>query len=148
MPLRQFLADGRLKSHRTTPKEIQDLLRVVDRNLQDAAVEEISFDLRFTTAYQAGLQLATIVLAACGFRTTGKDHHWATFNVLPELLGPQIQDVADYFDQCRGKRNLSDYDRAGEIAEDEAVELLRETRKFRTTVLNWLKERHPGLIPK
>lgn len=100
MPLRQFLTDGRLKSHRTTPKEIQDLLRVVDRN------------------------------------------------VLPELLGPQIQDLADYFDQCRGKRNLSDYDRAGEIAEDEAVEVLRETKKFRATVLNWLKERHPGLIPK
>ena len=146
MTLKQFLADGRLKPHRTSPKEVRDLLRVADRDLKDAAATAISFDLRFMTAYHAAFQLATIVLAASGFRTTGTGHHWVTFNVLPELLGPGFQDLAEYFDQCRNKRNLSDYDRAGEISEAEAVELLKEARKFRTTVLNWLKEHHPKLV--
>lgn len=145
--LKQFLADGRLKPHRTSPKEIRDLFRVADRDLKDAAATVISFDLRFTTAYQAAFQLATIVLAASGFRTAGSGHHWVTFKVLPELLGPEFQDLTDYFDQCRGKRNLSDYDRAGEISEDEAVELLKEAKEFRGAILNWLKEHHPKLVP-
>lgn len=145
--LKRFLAEDRLRRHRSSAKEIQDLLRVVDRNLSDAGVEEISFDLRFATAYQAVLQLATIVLAASGFRTHGEGHHWMTFNVLPELLGPDVQGLADFFDQCRGKRNLSDYDRAGEISEGEAVELLKEAKKFRGTVLGWLKTHHPKLVP-
>lgn len=146
--LKQFLADGQLRPHRTSPKEIQDLLRVADRNLRDAAVEEISFDLRFTTTYQAALQLATIVLAASGYRTAGTGHHWITFKVLSELLGRGIRDSADYFDQCRTKRNLSDYDRAGEISEDEVVEVLKEAKKFRGTVLGWLKTHHPKLVPR
>ena len=146
MPLKQFLTDGQLRPHRTSSKEIRDLLRVADRNLKDATVEEISYDLRFTTAYQAALQLATMVLAASGFRTTGKGHHWVTFNVLAELMGSDFQDLADYFDQCRGKRNLSDYDRAGEIAENEVEELLKEAIAFRAAVLEWLKKGHPKLM--
>jgi len=148
VPLKQFLAEGRLKKHRTNRKEIQDILRVVDRDVKDAEVTEISIDLRFTTAYQAALQLATIVLAASGFRTIGSGHHWVTFKMLPELMGSETQSLAEYFDLCRGKRNLSDYDRAGEISEHEAKELLKEAKKFRGAILNWLKTRHPTLVPK
>lgn len=144
--LKQFLAEGRLRRHRTNPREIRDLFRVVDRNLEDAAVERISVDLRFATAYQAALQLATIVLTASGYRSVGAGHHWVTFKVLPELLGSGSQDLADYFDQCRDKRNVLDYDRAGEIAETEAEELLQEAREFRTAVLAWLRQRHPRLV--
>lgn len=148
MALKQFLADGRLKPHRPSPKEIRDLLRVADRDLKDAVINAISVDLRFTTAYQAIFQLATIVLAASGFRTTGSGHHWVTFNVLPELLGQEFQDLVNYFDHCRNKRNLSAYDRAGEISEDEARELLEEAKKFRRTVLGWAKMHHPRLVLK
>jgi len=146
--LKQFLADGRLKAHRTTPKEIRDLFRVADRDLKDAAVTAISLDRRFITAYQAAFQLAAIVIAASGFRTAGIGHHWVTFQVLPELLDPEVQALADYFDQCRNKRNLSDYDRAGEITKGEVKELLEEVKKFRSTVSNWLKANHPKLFPR
>lgn len=148
MNLKQLLVEGRVRPHRTNLGEIRDLLRVVDRDLKDAAVDVISVDLRFQTAYRAALQLATIVLAASGYRTTGAGHHQATFDVLPELLGPESQDLALYFDQCRGKRNRSDYDRADEIAEDEAVELLEEAKKFRRTILVWLRGHHPKLVSR
>ena len=48
----------------------------------------------------------------------------------------------------RGKRNLSDYDRVGEISEEEALELLKETKAFRATVLDWVKKHHPRLAPR
>ena len=85
MTSKQFLAEGRLKPHRTGPKEVRDLLRVAQRDLKDASVTEISVDRRFIIAYQAAFQLATIVLAASGFRTAGTGHHWVTFKILPEL---------------------------------------------------------------
>jgi len=146
--LKQFLAEGRLKPHRTSPKEVQDLPRVADRDLKDASVAAISLDRRFIITYQAVFQLATILLAASGFRTAGAGRHWVTFKVLPELLGSEIQNLSDYFDQCRNKRNLSDYDRAGEISRDEAEELLREAKKFRSIVLSWLKAHHARLLAK
>lgn len=148
MALKQFLADGRLRPHKANSKEIRDLLRVVDRDLKDAAVTAVFFDRRFIIAYQAVFQLGAVVLAASGLRTAGAGHHWVTFKVLPELLGRDVQDLADYFDQCRNKRNSSDYDRAGEISGDEVTELSEEAKKFRLTVFSWLKTHHPKLAPR
>jgi hypothetical protein len=43
------------------------MLGLVDRDLSDASREEISMDWRFNIAYNAALQLATIVLYARGY---------------------------------------------------------------------------------
>ncbi|MFZ5802115.1 MAG: hypothetical protein ACOY3K_03260 [Candidatus Omnitrophota bacterium] len=146
MTLKSLLAEGRLRPHKTTPKEIGDLFFVVERDLKDAAVTQLSEDRRFATAYNALLGLATIVLYAAGCRTAGAGHHWMTFSVLPELLGPSYQSTADYFDTCRTKRNLTDYDRAGEISGQEAEEILKEARAFKLAVIQWLKKHHKGLL--
>lgn len=148
MSLTRLLADGRVRRHRNSPSEIRSRLRVADRNMRDAAVDAISVDLRYHAAYQAAYQLATIALSASGFRTTGEGHHRTTFEALPYCLGTGYEDLANYLDQARGKRNVLDYDRAGEVAESEATELLAEVKKFRQTILAWLKVRHPALWPR
>jgi hypothetical protein len=89
MNLQNWLNEGRLQRHNTSTKEIADLLKVVDRDLADAAIKEISADRRFATAYNAALQLATIVLYASGYRTGKSGHHWVTFKILPEVMGPE-----------------------------------------------------------
>jgi len=146
--LRELLADGRIRAHRTSAREVADLLHVVARDLADAAIPQLSTDRRFATAYNAALQLATIALHASGYRAAGEGRHWATFHVLPETLGPQAQARADYLDNCRSKRNITDYDRAGEISERDAEEILVEARAFREDVLTWLRKSHPPLVPK
>ena len=108
MSLKELLADGRIRSHKTSANEVADLLRVVNRDLADAKITQLSTDRRFATAYNAVLQVATIVLHAAGYRAVGKGHHWATFHVLPEIMGAQVQARADYFNNCRAKRNVSD----------------------------------------
>ena len=148
MSLRELLADGRIRSHETSAREVADLLRVVDRDLADAAILQLSTDRRFATAYNAALQLATIALHASGYRAVGAGHHWATFHVLPEIMGPQTQARADYFDSCRSKRNVTDYDRAGEISAHDADEILAEARVFREELLDWLKKNHARLVPR
>lgn len=145
MTLKNLLAEGRVRTQKTSANEIGDLLRVVDRDMADARVEEISTDRRFATAYNAALQLATIAICAAGYRVVGKNHHWTTFNVLPEILGPKSVARTNYFDQCRSKRNVSDYDRAGEISENEVEEIISETEKFRKEIMVWMKRNHPAL---
>src|SRR5512146_334467 len=107
MSLQSLLEEGRLRRHRTSAQEVRDLLRVVERDLADAAVAQLSADRRFVTAYSAALALATIVLYASGYRAVGAGHHWATFRALPELMGPQEGARADYLDQCRVRRNTA-----------------------------------------
>jgi len=148
MSLKDLLADGRIRSHRTSANEVADLMRVVDRDLADAAVTQLSTDRRFATAYNAALQLATIALHVAGYRTAASGHHWATFHVLPEIMGSQAQTRADYLDNCRAKRNVSDYDRAGEISDSELRELMAEGQAFRRDLLAWLRANHAALVPK
>jgi hypothetical protein len=63
-------------------------------------------------------------------------------------MGAAMQEIADYFDHCRARRNTVDYDRAGTVAEAEVDELLAEARGFRAAVLDWLSARHPRLRPE
>ena len=93
-----MLADGRIRPHRPSVREVADLLRVIERDIADASVTQLSTDRRFATAYNAALLLATIVLHASGFRTASTGHHRATFHVLPEILGPDAQARADYLE--------------------------------------------------
>jgi hypothetical protein len=141
MSLQTWQADGRLRPHVGSAQETADLLRVVERDLADAGIQVLSSDRRFTTAYNAALQLATIVLRASGYRTAGVGHHWITFQALPELMGAGQQVRADYFDACRRKRNIADYDAAGEISDSETEELLAEALEFRRDVQAWLSAR-------
>ena len=69
--LKTFLVDGQLKQHRTSKKEISDLLALIKRDLTDARVTDVSNDWRYAMAYNAALQLATAVMYAEGLRTAG-----------------------------------------------------------------------------
>jgi hypothetical protein len=143
--LKRLLAEGKLRRHRTSTREIADLLGVIDRDLADASVDAISSDRRFAIAYEAALQLATITVYASGYETHGTGHHFNTFEALRETMGPTGQEYADYFDTCRTKRATTSYDRAGEISDTEVEALLVEVRGFREKVLAWLRKHHPEL---
>lgn len=47
------------------------------------------------------------------------------------IMGSDSYELADYFDSCRAKRNLTDYDYAGGISEIETKELIRKAEGFR-----------------
>jgi len=121
---------------------------VVERDVADAGIEGLSADRRFSTAYNAALQVASIALHAAGYRAVGAGHHWTTIQSLPAVMGREAQERADYLDSCRTKRNITNYDRAGEVSEDEAEEILDEVRRFREDLITWLKAEHPELLPE
>ncbi len=65
---------------------------------------------------------------------------------MKESMGDDYVDFAEYFDACRVKRNVIDYDRAGGISEGEADKLLNEVRRFKEIVLNWLERFCPQFL--
>ncbi len=142
--LQRWLESGALRRHRASRQEVADLLDVVERDLGDARATVISLDRRFATAYSAALQLATVVLAASGYRAVAQRGHHAV--TLPAIIGDGVRDLAIYLDSCRSLRNRGDYDRVGVVSASDVTELLDETASFRQQVLGWLSETHPELL--
>ena len=82
MSLPDWERDGWLRKHQTSRNEIHDLLQVVERDLADSAAEGVSADWRMSIAYNAGLQLATVALAAAGYRASRDSHHYRVIHSL------------------------------------------------------------------
>ena len=87
MSLKQWASNGWLKAHQSSPKEIQDLLAIVRRDLADAE-GDISADWRFGIVYNAALKLCTILMFASGYRPEKNLQHYRTLQALPLILGP------------------------------------------------------------
>jgi uncharacterized protein (UPF0332 family) len=148
MTLKELLNDDKLRPHQTSARELADLLKVSERDLSDAAIAGLSTDRRFAIAYNAILQLATMAVYAKGYKTHGAGHHFTTFEALKGILSSEYDELINYFDSCRGKRNVSDYDRSGSISQKDAEEILKEARAFKQVMLSWLKNNYPLLAPQ
>lgn len=144
MSWQSLLQTQRLRSHQTSRQELDDLRDVVERDLQDAALEALSADRRFATAYNAVLQLAKMVIACAGYRVVGQGHHMTTFEGLELAMGQPISALVAYFDTCRRKRNQVDYDCANAATESEAADLLTKAEEFRDLVEDWIQQHYPA----
>jgi len=145
MSLQKWVEYGWLRSHKSSNKEIDDLLRIIDRDLQDAA-GEISSDWRFGIAYNAALKLCTILLYAEGYRPEKNLQHYRTIQSLPVILGKKHEQDAKYLDTCRSKRNVAEYDYVGGVTKEDVSELIGYVNELRGEVLRWLNDRHPEML--
>ena len=141
MSLKQWAGNGWLRPHQTSPREIQDLLAIVKRDLADAA-GNISADWQFGIAYNAALKLCTILVHASGYRPEKTLQHYRTLQALPLILGMERKADADYLDACRIKRNTVEYDYAGAATRKDAEELIAFTKELREAVIAWLEREH------
>jgi hypothetical protein len=147
MSLKQWEDNGWLKPHRTSRKEISNLLGIVERDLLDAE-KDISADWRFGIAYNAALKLCMVLLYAEGYRPSHESHHYRTLAALPEILGSDRKEDAQYLDDCRKKRNIVEYDYVGGTSESDAEELIVFVKEFKNDVIAWIEKRHPELTQK
>jgi hypothetical protein len=131
-PLR---AAKRVQPHVTSKQELDALRDVVERDLSDAALPRLSDDRKFATAYNAVLQLSKMAIACAGYRVAARSgHHETTFRALKLAMGKAVAKQATYFNTCRRKRNLVDYDVAHTVSSSEAVELVQKAEEFREMV--------------
>jgi uncharacterized protein (UPF0332 family) len=138
-------ASGTVQPHKTGTKEIEGLRQLVTRDLADAAVEGLSADRRFATAYNAVLQLSKMAITCDGYRvTSGLGHHQKSFEAVKAALGKTGESLADYFETCWRKRNHIDYDASEVVTETEAEEMLEKAREFQELVERWIAKRRPA----
>ena len=146
MSWKQLLAKGEVKAHQTSLQELDNIRALIARDLADAALAGLSADRRFATAYNAALQAGKMAVACSGYRISARaGHHAVTFEAAHLAIGPEAASLADYFDACRRKRNVIDYDNSSVATETEAAELLGKAADFRGLVEAWVRLNHPGL---
>ena len=144
MSLNDWLANRWLVTHEASRNEIADLLAVVQRDLDDAQVPRLSDDWRLGITYNAALQLATLALAAEGYRPSRERAHERAILSLRFTIGADVAAV-DLLDRVRRKRNQINYELAGSTSTAEADELLTLVTALREQVLAWLDVKHPAL---
>ncbi|OFX16549.1 MAG: hypothetical protein A2Z18_06180 [Armatimonadetes bacterium RBG_16_58_9] len=143
MNFEDLVKGGNVVEQETRINEIQELLRMAARSLQDANARGLSPEGRFALAYDAALQLSTIPLRCKGYRTRGEGHHWCVFTALPGVMGNDVSDIADYFQACRAKRVRALYHQSSVVSRTEADELYREAEEFDKLVRKWLRMAYP-----
>jgi hypothetical protein len=141
----QLLDSHQAQRHKTSRQEIDGLRSIVIRDLDDASLVGLSADRRFAVVYNAVLQLSKMAIACAGYRITGQGHHLTTFAAIPLAMGTDVSPLAIYFDTCRRKRNIVDYDCAETVTETEAAELIDKAAEFEEQVEAWITVQHPEL---
>jgi hypothetical protein len=148
MSLEKWVEYGWLRREPTSPREIRDLLGIVDRSLADSRVEAVSTDLRFIAAFNAALCAATTALRASGHRTaTQTGHHVKTIASL-ELTVKANPKLIQRFKTFNNKRNKSVYDVAGAVSDQELEAMLWLATELKGATLAWLQKFHPELLSK
>ncbi len=145
MSLAALLASRRVERHSTSPDELARLRKLIVRDLSDAAVAALSPDRKFATAYNAVLQLSKTALACAGYRVSAAlpGHHQTTFEAAGVVLGASGRRLTDYFETCRRKRNVIEYDSAEVATESQADELVQKAAQYHGLVEAWIAKSHP-----
>lgn len=139
-----LLRSRTVQTHVTSANEMENLRELVTRDITDAAISGLSADRRFATAYNAVLQLSKMAIACAGYRVVaGGGHHQKTLEAVKLALNtPEAEQLANYFDTCRRKRNRIDYDSASVATNTEAIELFNKAQEFQILVEIWITTNH------
>ena len=140
MTISKMLSKGILEKKGSSKDEIENLLKIVERDFKDCKSKEVSYDWQFGIAYNAALKLANVLVRASHYRVKGGSHHMNTIAMIPLIFGEESRDDSEYLDSCRRKRNTVEYDFVGGASEADVLELQAFIVEFREAVLKWLEE--------
>lgn len=95
------------------------------------AGKDLGQESRLTLYYQAGLQAATALVRAAGFRVLGTDHHRHTFEAVHALEAGELSRIAREMNAFRRKRHQAIYD--WDDTPGDASEESRASKSWRAT---------------
>jgi hypothetical protein len=145
MTLENWAQNAWLKKQASSPEEIKQLLKIVERDLRDCQSQGISADTQFTIAFNAALQAATAALRASGYRTSGQGHHVRVIDSLALTVGVTATTIQKL--QAFGrKRNTCNYDIAGSVSDTDLAQMKQLASELRDKITQWLKGNHPELL--
>lgn len=147
MSLNDWYNNDWLKRHQTSREEIGNLIKIIERDLQDSQLTDLSLDWQFAISYNAALQCCTVALCCNGFKPGhGQSEHYRTIESLTLTMGPSFNETRDYLNVCRAKRNVIDYDAAGTVSRQEVQELSQTAQELFDGLKGWLRKNYPQYI--
>lgn len=121
---------NKLKVEPPDQKEFDGMVVSAKRQLQDAQVEALSIEGRFTLAYGAA---HTISLAAMRWHGYRSDNRYLVFQCLKHTVGLDDKKWR-LLDLCHRKRNVAEYEGLLDISQKLLQELIVVTRELLTLV--------------
>jgi HEPN domain-containing protein len=118
---------------------------MADRDLAQCRTPHLNPDWQLNIAYNAALQAATAALAAAGYRAARGAHHYRVIQSLAHTIEADPGLVIQ-LDKFRKKRNITEYEQAGAVSEQEAKEMFALAKNVRDKVEKWLRSNHPELL--
>lgn len=146
MSLKDWAENGWLQRLDFDRSDVGKMLEAVRRDLDTARVPGLHPDWKFNIAYNAVLGAAAAALAAEGYRAAREQHHYKVLDSLRLTLAIDAT-LSRKLDLCRKKRNTGTYNQVGAASEDEATEMVETAERLRDSLLEWLRTRHPELVP-
>lgn len=149
-PRLAIMVDSREIEQAEAPdREVGARWRKAVATYQDAG-KDLGSDSRLTLYYQAGLQAATALVRAAGYRVMGADHHRHTFEAVRALDVGELSRVARELSAFRRSRHQAVYDWAetplDESDEAAALDLLaRNVGRMLELGRAWLLQTRPSL---
>jgi uncharacterized protein (UPF0332 family) len=145
MSLENWLNDKVIVKHRPSTGEIAELLHICDRDPEKAEIIALGPDWRLSISHNAAVQAAKAALAAVGYRARKEGQHYLVLQSLAFTIKTDAATIKQ-LDKFREKRNISDYERAGLVTEQEAEEMIILAKQLRDDVEQWLRAHYPSLV--
>ena len=138
-----------MKYKRTSRDEISKLVTTARTYSRDARVESLSPGTQFQLAYESARMWSEIVTRAEGQRLSSRArHHERIIRNLAAIVGPEMENIADYLGAVRKRRHLIMYEGAiSEVSPDDVAELMKVLDELEKRVIEWLESNHPDLLP-
>lgn len=144
MSLENWLNDKLIVKQRPSAGEVAELLHICDRDLGKVEIIELGPDWRLSIAHNAAVQAAKAALAAVGYRARKEGQHYLVLQSLAFTIKADSATIKQ-LDKFREKRNISDYERAGLVTEQEAEEMIALAKQLRDDVEQWFRAHYPSL---
>jgi hypothetical protein len=145
MSLNYWAEQGWIEKVVTRKEDIQNLLNLAERNIDEAVDCAHHNDWKFNILYAVIINLASCALRSEGYRIKSSSGHYYDIHSLEYTLGLDSE-LINLLDSYRKKRNIATYELEGMVSEEEVGEIEEVVRKLFAGVKSWLKVNHPDLF--
>ena len=143
MSLDKLLGNKIIGKIATSPKQVEEVFRVAERDLTAArnSLREGDFDWALAIAYNSMLQAGRALMLWRGYRPLGEFKHVAVVEFVKIEFSDELSaKLAFAFNKIRRKRHRVVYEQAGITTEREASEVISLAEEFVERVRKLLKD--------
>ena len=143
--IERLLSDGDLVAVEEDVRSIVAHWEAALRDRSVAKTAELPPDAAFRFLYTSGLQVATAVLRAAGYRARGRRHHYATFYALRGLDHEALNDLGAEMDGFRPLRHRAVYEPEARLEAEEVEAMAAAVERLFAAANRYVIDRHPSL---